>query len=260
MYNRNEKLRSCIPPLCIFDVYFFILNNQAGEHVMVVLTLKAGNHSEWNITLFINHTDLYTGPQNPQRLFYCYLPPNRSKCPDMNTKENNPARPSVSTLQNTTSAKPVSSSFKIEMSSTQKLNCQLPSCGYLFHYPENNQTAGSAVFPRTPTRNQSWWSVTTGVRIILVLVLVTVASTSAGCLVKDRRVYHRKSNLLTVSARDCQLKELSERRGNLTGSAPDAFAFGVDELSPIYEITENSLDEDCDDGEEEKIRTQSKNL
>lgn len=138
-------------------VALFILYEHAGEHVKVVLTLKADNHSEWNISVFINHTDLYTGPQNPQRLFYCNLPPNKSKCPEMNTeehtKENSPARSISFTLKTTTSAKPVTSSLKKEMSSTQTLNCQLPSSGYLFHYPENNQTARSATFPGTQKQN-----------------------------------------------------------------------------------------------------------
>ncbi len=55
---------------CVHVVHFI------EEHVMVLLTMKAGNLSGWNISefAFLNNTDLYTGPQNDQRLFYCYPP------------------------------------------------------------------------------------------------------------------------------------------------------------------------------------------
>ncbi|XP_051557903.1 uncharacterized protein si:dkey-192k22.2 isoform X2 [Myxocyprinus asiaticus] len=258
--------------LCQAEMDLHDLQNntlQPGEHVMMVLTLKADNLSAWNISVFafLNHTDLYTGPQRDQRLFYCYISPDKSKCPDLNmsteepTKENSrPPRPNTSTLKTTTSTKTVTSSIKkITLSmqvtnSTHDLNCQQRSSGYLFYYQENNQTARSPAYPVTHTKVESWCSVIPGVWLILVGIVVVVALLSVGCLIsKSRHLYHRTSHLVAyapVSARDCRLKELNRKRENYDDEDEDDVFSEIsstenrtDGLSPIFEMSETSLDE-----------------
>ncbi|XP_051559875.1 uncharacterized protein LOC127444521 isoform X3 [Myxocyprinus asiaticus] len=275
-----------------------LLNNtlQSGEHVMMELTLKAGNLSAWSVSVFafLNHTDLYTGPQKDQRLFYCYNPPDKSICPDLNisteepTKEySSPPRPNTSTLITITSTKPVTSSLKNTTlslqvtTSTHELNCRPYSSVYLFYYQEHNQTARSSAFPVTHTKRESWWCVITAVWLILVVTLVVLALLSVGCLIsKSRHLYQRRSPL--VSVRDYQLKELSKKSENSMSNIPDVSiamsSFGDDDyddddddvfseipskenrsdenllrvdevlykrrLSPIFEMTETSLDEE----------------
>lgn len=134
---------------------------------MVVLTMKAGNLSEWiiNVFAFLNNTDLYTGPQNDQRLFYCYLPPDNSTCPDLNMSteertQENPSPPiqNASILKNTSSAKPITPSLKTTTISFQvtasvlELKCQTASSSFLFYYQEHNETARSAALPVTRTK------------------------------------------------------------------------------------------------------------
>lgn len=143
---------------CVHVVHFI------EEHVMVLLTMKAGNLSGWNISefAFLNNTDLYTGPQNDQRLFYCYLPQNNSKCPDLNIsmqeKNTSPPTQDTSILKNTTSANPTAFSLKTTTlsfqatASTDELKCQPTSSSFLFYYQENNETARSATLPVTQTR------------------------------------------------------------------------------------------------------------
>lgn len=133
------------------------------EHVMVLLTMKAGNLSGWNISefAFLNNTDLYTGPQNDQKLFYCYLPPDHSKCPYLNISMQENASPSTqdtSILKTTTSANPTAFSLKTTTlsfratASTNELKCQPTSSSFLFSYQEYNETARSAAFLVTQTR------------------------------------------------------------------------------------------------------------
>lgn len=130
---------------------------------MVLLTMKAGNLTGWNISVFgfLNNTELYTGPQNDQRLFYCYLPPDNSKCPDLNmsTEEHtqqNTSHPRQNT--STSSAKPITSSLKTTTissqitASTHELKCQTTSSSFLFYYQEHNETARSAALPVTQTK------------------------------------------------------------------------------------------------------------
>nr|XP_055061621.1 uncharacterized protein si:dkey-192k22.2 isoform X3 [Misgurnus anguillicaudatus]XP_055061622.1 uncharacterized protein si:dkey-192k22.2 isoform X3 [Misgurnus anguillicaudatus] len=245
----------------------------SGEHVMVVHTLKGYNLSEWNVSVFtfLNHTDLYTGPQDYQRHFYCLLPPNKSKCPDITEEppKENFNRPITFQLTTTASPKPVTSSLKKtilsskEMSYTQKLNCQ-PGSNHFIHYQENSS------FPRMQTKKglESWWCVTTAVWFFLVLILLIVALTSVSDRIsKSRRIHKKKSNLVVVSPRDYQLTEINEHRGNSRNSASDVFVTVCSgengnprkvnvpfkrPLSPINEITENSLDEDHEEEEEQR--------
>ncbi|XP_016360016.1 uncharacterized protein LOC107702272 [Sinocyclocheilus anshuiensis] len=153
--------------LCKTEMDLQLLYNntsQSGEHVKVVLTMKAGNLSGWNISVFVflNNTDLYTGPQNDQRLFYCYLPPDDSKCPDLDiSMHENTSTPTQDTsiLKTITSANPAASSLKTTTlsfqatASTNELKCQpTSSSSFLFYYQEQNETARSAAFPATQTR------------------------------------------------------------------------------------------------------------
>lgn len=144
---------------CVHVVHFI------EEHVMVLLTMKAGNHSGWNISefMFLNNTDLYTaGPQNDQRLFYCNLPPDNSKCPDLNIsmqeKNTSPPIQDPSILKTNTSVNPTAFSLKTttlsfqETPSTDELKCQPTSSSFLFYYQMNNETARSAALPVTQTR------------------------------------------------------------------------------------------------------------
>lgn len=135
-----------------------------GEDVMVVLTMKAGNLSEWIISVFafLNNTDLYTEPQNDQGLFYCYLPPDNSTCPDLNmsteehTQENpSPPRQNTSNLKNTSSITPSLKTTTITFqvtASTLELKCQTTRSSFLFYYQEHNETARSAALPVTRTK------------------------------------------------------------------------------------------------------------
>ncbi|XP_065110640.1 uncharacterized protein [Paramisgurnus dabryanus] len=230
----------------------------SGDHVMMVLR-KGFNLSEWNSSIFtfLNHTNLYTGPQDHQRHFYCLLPPNKSKCPDIteNPPKENFNPPITFQLTTTASPKPNTSSFKKpilssnEMSYAQKLNCQ-PGSNHFIHYQENSP------FPKTQTKKglESWWCVTTAVWFFLVLTLLIVALTSVSVRIsKSRRIHKKKSNLVVVSPRDYQLTEINEHRGNSRNSASDVFVTVCSEnaLSPINEITENSLDEDHEEEEEQ---------
>lgn len=152
-----------------------ITNNNNCEHVvhfivedmMVLLTMKAGNLTGWNISVFalLNNTELYTGPQNDQRLFYCYLPPDNSKCPDLNMSTEEPTqqktshpRQNTSILKTTSSAKPITSSLKTTTissqvtASTHAFRCQTTSSSFLFYYQEQNETARSAALPVTQTK------------------------------------------------------------------------------------------------------------
>ncbi|XP_016136243.1 uncharacterized protein [Sinocyclocheilus grahami] len=153
--------------LCKTEMDLQLLYNntsQSGEHIKVVLKMKAGNLSGWNIDVFafLNNTDLYTGPQNDQRLFYCYLPPDDSKCPDLDiSMHENTSTPTQDTsiLKTITSANPAASSLKTTTlsfqatASTNELRCQpASSSSFLFYYQEQNETARSAAFPATQTR------------------------------------------------------------------------------------------------------------
>ncbi|XP_016106793.1 uncharacterized protein [Sinocyclocheilus grahami] len=151
--------------------------SQSEEHVMVLLTMKAGNLSGWNISefAFLNNTDLYTGPQNDQRLFYCYLPPDNSKCPDLK----------------------------------DELKCQPTSSSFLLYYQENNETARSAALPVIQTRKDDWWCVITSVWLALVLTVVVLTLLSVGNLIfKSRKRKSRSGASVPVSVRGHQLKEL----------------------------------------------------
>ncbi|CAM4497554.1 unnamed protein product [Leuciscus chuanchicus] len=159
--------------------------------------MKAGNLTGWNISVFafLNKTELYTGPQNDQRLFYCYLPPDNSKCPDLNMSTEEPTqqntshpRQNTSILKTTSSAKPITSSLKTTTissqvtASTHELKCQTTSSSFLFYYQEHNETARSAVLPVTQTKKEGW-GVITSVWLALVLTVVVVALLSVGCLI-----------------------------------------------------------------------------
>lgn len=137
--------------------------NFIGQQVMVVLAMKAGNLSGWNISVFafLNNTDLYTGPQNDQRLFSCNLPPDDSKCPDLNiSMHENTSTPiqDTSILKTITSANPANYSLKTTTlsfqatASTDGLKCQPSSSSFLFYYQEQNETARSAALQATQTR------------------------------------------------------------------------------------------------------------
>nr|XP_055061624.1 uncharacterized protein si:dkey-192k22.2 isoform X5 [Misgurnus anguillicaudatus] len=115
---------------------------------------------------------------------------------------------------------------------------------------------------------ESWWCVTTAVWFFLVLILLIVALTSVSDRIsKSRRIHKKKSNLVVVSPRDYQLTEINEHRGNSRNSASDVFVTVCSgengnprkvnvpfkrPLSPINEITENSLDEDHEEEEEQR--------
>jgi len=146
---------------CVYVVLFIV------EDVMVLLTMKAGNLTGWNISVFafLNNTELYTGPQNDQRLFYCYLPPDNSQCPDLNISTEEPTqqntshpRQNTSILKTTSSAKPIVSSLKTTTissqvtASTHELKCQTTSSSFLFYYQEHNETARSSALPVTQTK------------------------------------------------------------------------------------------------------------
>ncbi|XP_058641544.1 uncharacterized protein si:dkey-192k22.2 isoform X3 [Onychostoma macrolepis] len=182
---------------------------QSEEHVMVLLTMKAGNLSGWNIT------------------------------------------------------------------STDELKCQPTSSSFLFYYQENNETARSAALPVTQTRKDGRWCMITSVWLALVLTVIVVTLLSVGNLIfKSRK---RKSRLVAsvpVSVCGHQLKERSKEKENLMSAVPDvsiamcsisdgdvfseksSMGNRTEEnllkvadltykrsLSPIYEMTETSLDE-----------------
>lgn len=223
--------------LCKTKMDLQLLHNntlQSEEHVMVLLTMKAGNLSGWNISefAFLNNTDLYTGPQNDQRLFYCYLPLDNSKCADLNIsmpeKITSPPTLDTSILKNTTSANPTAFSLKTTTlsyqatASTDELKCQPTSSSFLFYYQENNETARSAALPVTQTRKDGRWCVITSVWLALVLTVIVVTLLSVGNLIfKSRK---RKSRLVAsvpVSACGHQLKERSRQNENLMSAVPD---------------------------------------
>ncbi|XP_018972216.2 uncharacterized protein LOC109103284 [Cyprinus carpio] len=223
--------------LCKTEMDLQLLQNNTSpseEHVMVLLTMKAGNHSGWNISefMFLNNTDLYTaGPQNDQRLFYCNLPPDNSKCPDLNIsmqeKNTSPPIQDPSILKTNTSVNPTAFSLKTttlsfqETPSTDELKCQPTSSSFLFYYQMNNETARSAALPVTQTRKDGWWCVITSVWLALVLTVIVVTLLSVGNMIfKSRK---RKSGLVAsvpVSARGRQLKELSKQKENLMSAVP----------------------------------------
>lgn len=127
------------------------------EYLMVVLAMKGGNLSGWNISEFavLNNTDLYTGPQNDQRLFHCYLPPDNSNCPDLNISMQENTSPPT---QDTTFANPTASSLTTSIqsyratASTDEFKCQPTTSSFLFYYQEHNKTARSAALPVQQTR------------------------------------------------------------------------------------------------------------
>ncbi|KAK2908716.1 hypothetical protein QQF64_001356 [Cirrhinus molitorella] len=279
--------------LCKTEMDLQLLTSESEEHIMVVLTMKAGNLSGWNISefAFLNNTILYTGPQNDQRLFHCYLPPDNSNCPDLNiSMQENTSLPTqdTSSLKTTTSANPTSSSFTTSTSyqataSTDKFKCQPSSSSFLFYYQEHNETARSTTLPVTQTRKDGRWCVITSVWLALVLTVVVVTLLSVGnMIVKSRK---RQSCLVAsvpVSACGRQLKERSKQKENLISKVPDvsitmcrtsdgdvfsenssmgkrteenhlkvADLMHKRRLSPIYEITETSLNEDQQNEDEE---------
>ncbi|XP_051983207.1 uncharacterized protein si:dkey-192k22.2 [Xyrauchen texanus] len=209
--------------LCQAEMDLHDLQNNtllSGEHVMMELTLKADNLSAWNITQKITLSMQVTN-------------------------------------------------------STHELNCQQRSSGYLFYYQENNQTARSPAYPVTHTNVESWCSVITEVWVILVGTVLVVALLSVGCLIsKSRHLYHRTSHLVAYvpdSACDYRLKELNSKRENYddededdvfseissTENRTDENLRRVDEvmykrrLSPIFEMTETSLDDKYHEEDEE---------
>lgn len=223
--------------LCTTEMDLQLFQNntsQSEDHVMVLLTMKAGNLSGWNISdfVFLNNTDLYTaGAQNDQRLFYCYLPPDSSKCPDLNIsmqeKNTSPPIQDTSILNNTSSANPTAFSLKTTTVSfqatanTDELRCQPTSSSFLFYYQENNETARSAALPVTQTRKDGRWCVITSVWLALVLTVIVVTLLSVGNLIfKSRKRQSRSVASLHVSARGRQLKELSKQKENLMRDVP----------------------------------------
>ncbi|XP_042622111.1 uncharacterized protein LOC109080069 [Cyprinus carpio] len=191
------------------------------------------NLSGWNISVFafLNNTDLYTGPENDQRLFSCNFPPDDSKCPDLNiSMHENTSTPiqDTSILKTITSANPANYSLKTTplsfqaTASTDGLKCQPSSSSFLFYYQEQNETARSAALQATQTRKNGRWCVITSVWLALVLTVLVVTLVSVGGLIfKSRK---RKSNLATfvpVSASGHQCKELKKQKGNLMRDAPD---------------------------------------
>ncbi|XP_026125411.1 uncharacterized protein LOC113107252 [Carassius auratus] len=283
--------------LCKTEIDLQLLYNntsESGMDVKVVLAMKSGNLSGWNISVFafLNNTDLYTGPQNDQRLFSCYLPPDDSKCPDLNiTLHENTSTPTQDTsiLKTITPANPATSSPKTTTlsfqatASTDELKCQPNSSSFLFYYQQQNETARSAALSATKTRKAGRWCVITSVWFALVLTVVVVTLVSVGSLIfKSRK--QRKSHLATSvpdSTSGHQFKELRKQKGNLMRDAPDVsiaicsisdggvfsqissvenrtneHLLKVDDikrrLSPIYEITDSSLDEEEKNEDEEE--------
>ncbi|XP_056112792.1 uncharacterized protein si:dkey-192k22.2 isoform X1 [Rhinichthys klamathensis goyatoka] len=247
--------------LCKAEFDLRLLHNntsQSVEDVMVLLTMKAGNLTGWNISVFafLNNTELYTGPQNDQRLFYCYLPPDNSQCPDLKMSTEEPTqqntshpRQNTSILKTTSSAKPIISSLKTTTSSqvtasTHELKCQTTSSSFLFYYQEHNETARSAALPVTQTKKEGW-GVITSVWLALVLTVVVVTLLSVGCLIFKSK--HRKSQLFTIVPISASGHQLSKPTENLMSNVPDV-SIGMYSMSDddvFFEIssTENRTEE-----------------
>ncbi|XP_051753451.1 uncharacterized protein si:dkey-192k22.2 [Ctenopharyngodon idella] len=222
--------------LCKAEMDLWLLHNNtspSGEDVMVVLTMKAGNLSEWIISVFafLNNTDLYTGPQNDQRLFYCYLPPDNSTCPDLNMSteertQENPSPPiqNASILKNTSSAKPITPSLKTTTISFQvtasvlELKCQTASSSFLFYYQEHNETARSAALPVTRTKKKGWCLITS-VWLAMVLTVVVVTLLSTGCMILKSK--NRKYQLFTLVPVSASGHQLSNQTENLRNNVPN---------------------------------------
>ncbi|XP_048053450.1 uncharacterized protein si:dkey-192k22.2 [Megalobrama amblycephala] len=219
--------------LCKAEMDLRLLHNNtspSGEDVMVVLTMKAGNLSEWIISVFafLNNTDLYTEPQNDQGLFYCYLPPDNNTCPDLNmsteerTQENpSPPRQNTSILKNTSSITPslktTTISFQVT-ASTLELKCQTTSSSFLFYYQEHNETARSAALPVTRTKKEGWCLITS-VWLAMVLTVVVVTLLSAGCMIFKSK--NRKSQLFTLVPVSASAHQLSNQTENLMNNVPN---------------------------------------
>ncbi|XP_077061128.1 uncharacterized protein LOC143714068 isoform X1 [Siphateles boraxobius] len=248
--------------LCKAEIDLQLLHNNTSqsEDVMVLLTMKAGNLTGWNISVFafLNNTELYTGPQNDQRLFYCYLPPDNSKCPDLNMFTEEPTqqntshqRQNTSILKTTSSAKPhLTSLLKTSTissqvtASTHELKCQTTSSSFLFYYQEHNETAGSAALPVTQTKKEGW-GVITLVWLALVLTVVVVTLLSVACLIFKSK--HRKSQLFTIVPVSASGNQLSKPTENLMSNVPDVSIamYSMSEDDVFFEIssTENRTEE-----------------
>ncbi|RXN04705.1 hypothetical protein ROHU_033827 [Labeo rohita] len=213
--------------LCKTETDLQLLTLQSDEYLMVVLAMKGGNLSGWNISEFavLNNTDLYTGPQNDQRLFHCYLPPDNSNCPDLNISMQENTSPPT---QDTTFANPTASSLTTSIqsyratASTDEFKCQPTTSSFLFYYQEHNKTARSAALPVQQTRRDGRWCVITSIWLALVLTVVVVTLLSVGNLIFRSR--KGRSNLVAsvpVLACGHQLKELGKQKENLTSKVPD---------------------------------------
>ncbi|KAK7166495.1 hypothetical protein R3I93_006303 [Phoxinus phoxinus] len=247
--------------LCKAEIDLRLLHNNTSqsEDVMVLLTMEAGNLTGWNISVFalLNNTELYTGPQNDQRLFYCYLPPDNSKCPVLNMSTEEPTQQNSShprqntSILKTTSAKPITSSLKTTTissqvtASTHELQCQTTSSSFLFYYHEHNETARSAALSVTHTKKVGW-GVITSVWLALVLTVIVVTLLSVSCLIfKSKR---RKSHLFTIVPVSASGHQVSKPTENLMSNVPDvtiAMYSMSDDDDVFFEIssTENRTEE-----------------
>lgn len=199
---------------------------------MAILTMKTANLSVWNYSVFafLNNTDLYTEAHDEQTFFYCNLPLDNSKCPVFQ----------------------------------DELKCQATSSSFLFYYHEHNVTARSAELPDTQAK-RVWLA------LVLTVVVLTLLSV-AFLIIKSCQLYHRKSKmvkLLPLSAGKRQLEKQSKQKQNSMSNVPDvsipissmnenllkvADHMYKRSLSPIYEITETSLDEERQNENQEEER------
>ncbi|XP_039547626.1 uncharacterized protein si:dkey-192k22.2 isoform X2 [Pimephales promelas] len=254
--RRNEGWYLCKAKI---DLRLLHNNPSESEDVMVLLTMKAGNLTGWNISVFafLNNTELYTGPQNDQRLFYCYLPPDNSQCPDLNISTEEPTqqntshpRQNTSILKTTSSTKPIVSSLKTTTissqvtASTHELKCQTTSSSFLFYYQEHNETARSSALPVTQTKKEGW-CVITSVWLALVLTVVVVTLLSACCLIFKTK--HRKSQLFTIVPISASGHQLSKPKEKLVSNVPDVsigmYSMSDDDVFLEISSTENRTEE-----------------
>ncbi|XP_067297960.1 uncharacterized protein si:dkey-192k22.2 isoform X2 [Pseudorasbora parva] len=228
--------------LCKPEMDLWLLQNntsQSGEDVMVVLTMKPGNLSGWNISVLalLNSTGQYTGPQNGQRLFYCYLPPDSSKCPDLNISTEEPTQQKTSPPRQNTLLK--TTTISSQVTATHEVKCQTTSSSFLFHYQQHNETARSAALSATQTEKEGW-CVITSVWFALVLAVVVVTLLSVGCLIfKSKR---RKSQLFTFGQVSASGHQLSKPTENLMSNVPDV-SIAISSMSDDDVFSETSLTE-----------------
>ncbi|TRY99999.1 hypothetical protein DNTS_007786 [Danionella cerebrum] len=226
--NGSNKQRQEGWSICITDMDLRLLKNtsKSGKHVRIILNLNSSRFN-YSVFVFLNNTDLYTEVQSDQKLFYCNLPPDKSKCPLLNTTADENSRPSqtnTSIIQNVTSLKSLEPTKPTNEKKTFKetaiehgIECQPTSSSFLFYYQKpHNTTTGPAQLQ--DTHDDTVWLV-----LVLTVALVTILTVIIQ-IVKSCQHYHRASQtdgLVSFAVSGQRFKTSRIQKGNLTCSVAE---------------------------------------